>query len=269
MQRVGASPGDDKRGLRRTHSNPAYPEVPRTGNREGRGPGSHGSFRQASLDYTVQFTICRATPDTLVGPPGPLRALRVLGGAWLLYPSRGSWVLILAEFREGRVSAMGTRALASACMVPATFGESLCRWSGCIESALACNKLSDTGWPCPCCAPPFPQAMTTRFHLLRCNVLNASLRRHTAWYCVVASVRVLRASRGQHASAASFSSPHASAGPFRAVTQTSRKPPLPRLLHGRHGLPLAEVRHTQRWNRHDARRILFRVFLASSVSPTQ
>jgi len=187
MQRVGASPGDDKRGLRRTHSNPAYPEVPTTGNRDGRGPGSHGSFRQASLDYTVQFTICRATPDTLVGPPGPLRALRVLCGAWLLYPSRGSWVLILAEFREGRVSAIEMRTLASACMVPATSGESLCRWSGCIEIALACNKLNDHRLATP--------ALRATFSVRRDNAISsAALQRFehlaTATYGLVLRSRI-------------------------------------------------------------------------------
>jgi hypothetical protein len=39
------------------------------------------------------------------------------------------------------------------------------------------------------------------------------------------------------------------------------------LLHGRHGLPQAEVHLSQRWIRYGARRILLRLFGACSRSP--
>lgn len=65
------------------------------------------------MDYTVQFTICRATVHASARPPGRPRAFRGPSRATLLYPGDRSWVLILAEFREGRVSAIVTRDKAS------------------------------------------------------------------------------------------------------------------------------------------------------------
>jgi hypothetical protein len=55
-------------------------------------------------------------------------------------PRGDPWLLILAEFREGRVSTVhDALAQSSRGMVPAPADESLCRWFACGGSWLVCN----------------------------------------------------------------------------------------------------------------------------------
>ena len=238
---------------------PRIRRLPMRGTRTG-GAGKPCSFRQASLDYTVQFTICRVTPDTPVEPPEPFPRIRTLYRAGLLYPSSRSWVLILAEFREGRVSACVMQGKGHEGMVPAGARERPCRWSGCTFSALAYNSPTRSPANSPHPRPHSTDPSRPGFYLLRCNVLNTWSPLRTVRYRW-AGARVAQClHRRQHTSAASFSSAHAGAQMPATVTQTSRKPRMLRLLHGRHGRLQAEVRLSQRWIRYDARRILLRLF---------
>jgi hypothetical protein len=207
-----------------------------SGNSGRAGPGSRGSFRQASLDYTVQFTICRATPRPCRRAlPGHTVASRGRGEIKLLYPMKDRRALILAEFREGRVSALVGLGTAALFMVPAGHDESLCRWSGCAPRAVANNSAAAGRGACGpawtsaafaaqplnfiCCAATICRC--------RCRDIRAGTACFAAWF---PSVRSGGNTRARHV----FRRRRRVFSRIRLSRKRCENPHEPRLLHRRH-----------------------------------